>query len=128
MPYQIPDPIDIPRLQQILDALQAEIDEREQATTALGKANAELYTKLQRRLAESESSDRVACFQKTVLDQVLDIVCTEAPGLDRGDRRRGLAADRSGLAGSQAPLGQAFGGRRPRACGWLFGRPGGAPG
>jgi signal transduction histidine kinase len=83
MPYQIPDPIDIPRLQQILDALQTEIDERERATAALARENAELNGELQRRLAESESFNRVlvSLLQKTVLDQVLDIVCTEAQGL-----------------------------------------------
>ena len=83
MPYQISDPVDIPRLQQILDALQAEIDEREQATAALARQNAELYGELQRRLAESESFNRVlvSLLQKTVLEQVLDIVCAEAQGL-----------------------------------------------
>ena len=83
MPYQISDPVDIPRLQQILDALQAEIDERERATAALARKNAELYGELQRRLAESESFNRVlvSLLQKTVLEQVLDIVCTEAQGL-----------------------------------------------
>jgi signal transduction histidine kinase len=83
MPYQLSDPIDIPRLQQILDALQAEIDERERATSALARQNAELNDELQRRLAESESFNRVlvSLLQKTVLEQVLDIVCTEAQGL-----------------------------------------------
>lgn len=83
MPYQISDPVDIPRLQQILDALQAEIDERDQATAALARQNAELYGELQRRLAESESFNRVSVslLQKTALDQVLDIVCTEAQRL-----------------------------------------------
>ena len=83
MPYQISDPLDIPRLQQILDTLQAEIDERERATAALARQNAELYDELQRRLAESESFNRVlvSLLQKTVLDQVLDIVCAEAQGL-----------------------------------------------
>ena len=83
MSYQIPDPVDIPRLQQILDALEAEIAEREQATTALARQNAELYGELRRRLAESESFNRVlvSLLQKTVLEQVLDIVCTEAQSL-----------------------------------------------
>jgi signal transduction histidine kinase len=83
MSYQISEPVDIPRVQQTLDALQAEIDERERATTALARQNAELYSELQRRLAESESFNRVlvSLLQKTVLDQVLDIVCTEAQGL-----------------------------------------------
>ena len=54
-----------------------------QATTALARKNAELYDELQRRLAESESFNRVlvSLLQKTVLEQVLDIVCTEAQGL-----------------------------------------------
>jgi signal transduction histidine kinase len=83
MSYQIPDPVDIPRLQQILDRLQAEIDERERVAAALARQNAELYGELQRRLAESESFNRVlaSLLQKTVLDQVLDIVCTEAQKL-----------------------------------------------
>ncbi len=83
MPDQISEPVDIPRLQQILDALQAEIDEREQATAALARQNAELYGELQRRLAESESFNRVlvSLLQKTVLEQVLNIVCAEAQGL-----------------------------------------------
>lgn len=83
MSYQISDPVDIPRLQQILDGLQAEIDAREQATAALARKNAELYDALQRRLAESESFNRVlvSLLQKTVLEQVLNIVCTEAQGL-----------------------------------------------
>ncbi|MCX6032593.1 MAG: GAF domain-containing sensor histidine kinase [Chloroflexi bacterium] len=83
MPYQISEPVDIPHLQQILDALQAEIDEREQATAALARRNAELHGELQRRLAESESFNRVlvSLLQKTVLEQVLNIVCAEAQGL-----------------------------------------------
>jgi signal transduction histidine kinase len=83
MPYQISEPIDIPHITQILDALQAEIDEREQATVALARQNAELYGELQRRLSESESFNRVlvSLLQKTVLEQVLDIVCTEAQSL-----------------------------------------------
>lgn len=59
MAYQIPDPIDIPHLQQVLDALQAEIDDREQTTAALARKNAELYDELQRRLVVSESFNRV---------------------------------------------------------------------
>ena len=83
MPYQISEPINIPRLQQVLDALEADINERERAATALALRNAELYGELQRRLAESESFGRVlvSLLQKTVLDQVLDIVCAEAQGL-----------------------------------------------
>ncbi|OIO95582.1 MAG: hypothetical protein AUK03_05200 [Anaerolineae bacterium CG2_30_64_16] len=83
MPYQISEPVDIPRLQQILNALEVEIDEREQVAAALARQNAELYGELQRRLAESESFNRVlvSLLQKTVLEQVLNIVCTEAQGL-----------------------------------------------
>ena len=83
MRYQIVEPIDIPHLQDVLDALQADIDERALATAALARENAALYSELQRRLAESESFNRVlvSLLQKTVLDQVLDIVCTEAQSL-----------------------------------------------
>jgi signal transduction histidine kinase len=83
MPYQISEPVDVPRIQQILDALQAEIDERERVAAALAIRNAELHGELKRRLAESESFNRVlvSLLQKTVLDQVLDIVCTEAQRL-----------------------------------------------
>ena len=83
MSYQISEPVDIPRLQQILDGLQAEIDEQERAREALARQNAELYGELQRRLAESESFNRVlvSLLQKTVLEQVLDTVCAEAQGL-----------------------------------------------
>lgn len=83
MSYQIPDPPDIPHLQQILDTLQAEIAERERMTLVLARQNAELHDESQRRLAESESFNRVlvSLLQKTVLEQVLDIVCTEAQGL-----------------------------------------------
>ena len=83
MPYQNPDPGYIPRLHQILETLEAEIAEREEATTALARQNIELYGELRRRLAESESFNRVlvSLLQKTVLEQVLDIVCTEAQGL-----------------------------------------------
>lgn len=83
MPYQIAEPIDIPRLQEVLDALQSDVNERALATAALARENAALYGELQRRLAESESFNRVlvSLLQKTVLDQVLDIVCTEAQDL-----------------------------------------------
>jgi len=83
MPYQISDPVDIPGLQQILDALQTEIDERERVAAALARQNAELHGELEQRLAESESFNRVlvSLLQKTVLEQVLDIVCTEAQDL-----------------------------------------------
>ena len=83
MPDQNTEPIDIPTLQQALDALRADIREREEAATALALRNAELQGELQRRLAESESFGRVlvSLLQKTVLEQVLDSVCTEAQGL-----------------------------------------------
>jgi signal transduction histidine kinase len=83
MTYQIPDPVDIPGVQQVLQAMEDEIAQRERAATALASKNAELQSELQRRLAESESFNRVlvSLLQKTVLDQVLDIVCTEAQGL-----------------------------------------------
>jgi signal transduction histidine kinase len=83
MPYQISEPVDIPRLQQVLDALEADISERERSAAALALINAELHGELQRRLAESESYGRVlvSLLQKTVLEQVLDIVCAEAQGL-----------------------------------------------
>jgi signal transduction histidine kinase len=83
MSGQLSDPVNNPDLQQILAAFQAERDERERATAALERKNAELYGELQRRLAESESFNRVlvSLLQKTVLEQVLDIVCAEAQGL-----------------------------------------------
>src|SRR5512139_3826449 len=83
MPYQISNPVDVPRMQQILAALQADIDDRERVAAELARQNAELQSELQRRLAESESFNRVlvSLLQKTVLEQVLDIVCTEAQGL-----------------------------------------------
>lgn len=83
MTYQITDPVDIPRPRQILAGLEAEIVERERVAAALASRNAELYAELQRRLAESESFNRVlvSLLQKTVLDQVLDIVCSEAQSL-----------------------------------------------
>src|SRR5512136_501062 len=83
MAYHISEPADTARLQQMLDALQAEMDERERISVALAAKNAELHTQLQRRLAESESFGRVvlSLLQKTVLDDVLDVVCSEAQGL-----------------------------------------------
>jgi signal transduction histidine kinase len=50
---------------------------------ALALQNTELHAELQRRLTESESFNRVlvSLLKKTVLDQVLDIVCSEAQGL-----------------------------------------------
>jgi len=63
--------------------LRAEMAAREQTSAALAVKNAELYAEIQRRLAESESFGRVlvSLLQKTVLEQVLDIVCAEAQGL-----------------------------------------------
>jgi signal transduction histidine kinase len=60
-----------------------EIANREQESALLARKNAELYAEIQRRLAESESFNRVlvSLLQKTMLEQVLDIVCTEAQGL-----------------------------------------------
>jgi signal transduction histidine kinase len=83
MSYQFSDPADIPSVQRVLRTLEAEIAESKRAATALATKNAQLHSELQRRLAESESFNRVlvSLLQKTVLDQVLDIVCTEAQGL-----------------------------------------------
>ncbi|MEX1018387.1 MAG: GAF domain-containing sensor histidine kinase [Litorilinea sp.] len=83
MSHQITEPINIPQLQAILDALQTEISERVHMAAALALRNAELYDELQRRLAESESFGRVlvSLQQKTMLDQVLDVVCAEAQNL-----------------------------------------------
>ena len=83
MPYRITEPVDIPRLQQMLDSLQAEIDEHAHVAAALATKNAELYSELQRRLAESESFGRVVVglLQKTVLEEGLNIVCAEAQEL-----------------------------------------------
>ena len=83
MRFQITDPVDIPSLQAALDSLEAELDERSRVAAALAARNAELQSELQRRLGESESYGRVlvSLLRKTVLDQVLDIVCTEAQGL-----------------------------------------------
>lgn len=83
MAYQIAEPIDIPHLRRTLNGLEAEISDRERAAAALALQNAELHSELQRRLAESESFGRVlvSLLQKTVLEQVLDIVCAEAQGL-----------------------------------------------
>ena len=83
MPYRIAEPIDIPQLQQVLDALEADIAAREQEAAALALRNAELQGELHRRLAESESFGRVlvSLLHITVLDQVLEIVCTEAQRL-----------------------------------------------
>jgi len=71
------------RLVAMVADLQSEIATREQTSTALALRNAELNGELQRRLGESESFGRVlvSLLQKTVLEQVLDIVCAEAQGL-----------------------------------------------
>ena len=83
MSYQISGSIDVAHLQQQLQKLQADISERKQAATALALRNAELHGELQRRLAESESFGRVlvSLLHKNALDQVLEIVCTEAQHL-----------------------------------------------
>jgi signal transduction histidine kinase len=83
MPDHIPEPDDILQLRQMLQGLEADIRARECAAEALALRNAELHGELQRRLAESESFGRVlvGLLQETVLEQVLDIVCTEAQAL-----------------------------------------------
>lgn len=83
MPDQWTEPLDGAQVRHVIDALEADIREREQAAAALARKNAELHGELRRRLAESESFGRVlvSLLQKTVLDQVLAIVCTEAQGL-----------------------------------------------
>jgi len=70
-------------LAETMARLRAEMAAREQTSAALALKNAELYAEIQRRLAESESFGRVlvSLLQKTVLEQVLDIVCAEAQGL-----------------------------------------------
>jgi signal transduction histidine kinase len=70
-------------LAETMARLRAEMAAREQTSAALAVKNAELYAEIQRRLAESESFGRVlvSLLQKTVLEQVLDIVCAEAQGL-----------------------------------------------
>src|SRR5512140_2630184 len=71
------------RLAETVARLRAEIAARELTSAALARKNAEFYSEIQRRLAESESFGRVlvSLLQKTVLEQVLDIVCAEAQGL-----------------------------------------------
>jgi signal transduction histidine kinase len=83
MTYQIPDPVDLPDVQQVIHAMEDELAQRERVATALANKNRELQSELQRRLVESESFNRVlvSLLQKTVLDQVLDTVCSEAQGL-----------------------------------------------
>ena len=83
MPYQLSEPIDVSQVQQILNALEAELDARSRDAESLAALNAELQSELQRRLSESESYGRVlvSLLRKTVLDQVLDTVCSEAQGL-----------------------------------------------
>jgi signal transduction histidine kinase len=70
-------------LMEMVAQSRAEIVAREQVSTELARKNAELYDEIQHRLAESESYGRVlvSLLQKTVLEQVLDIVCAEAQGL-----------------------------------------------
>jgi signal transduction histidine kinase len=70
-------------LAETMAGLRAEMAAREQTSAALALKNAELYAEIQRRLAESESFGRVlvSLLQKTVLEQVLDIVCAEAQRL-----------------------------------------------
>jgi signal transduction histidine kinase len=83
MSDQTTEPIDSAQLQQMLDALVSDLDMREQAAVALAQRNAELQDELQRRLAESESFGRVlvSLLQQPALEQVLNIVCTEAQEL-----------------------------------------------
>jgi signal transduction histidine kinase len=83
MSYQVTEPVNVPHIQQVIDGLEAEIREGKQAAAELAQQNAQLQSELHRRLAESESFSRVlvGLLQKTVLEQVLDIVCTEAQGL-----------------------------------------------
>jgi signal transduction histidine kinase len=71
------------RLAETMARIRAEMAARERTSEALALKNAELYAEIQRRLAESESFGRVlvSLLQKTVLEQVLDIVCSEAQGL-----------------------------------------------
>jgi signal transduction histidine kinase len=71
------------RLAETVSGQRAEMAAREQTSAALALNNAELYGEIKRRLAESESYGRVlvSLLQKTVLEQVLDIVCSEAQGL-----------------------------------------------
>ncbi|MFZ2358811.1 MAG: histidine kinase [Anaerolineae bacterium] len=59
MAYRFREPPDTASIQQVLEALEAELAQREQIATALANKNAELQGELQRRLAESESVNRV---------------------------------------------------------------------
>jgi signal transduction histidine kinase len=70
-------------LAETVDGLRAEMAARERASAVLALQNAELYSEIQHRLAESESFGRVlvSLLQETLLEQVLDIVCTEAQEL-----------------------------------------------
>ena len=83
MPHKISKLIDTLQIQHVIDTLEADITAHEETATALALQNAELHDELQRRLAESESFGRllVSLLQKTVLEQVLNTVCTEAQGL-----------------------------------------------
>ncbi len=100
------------------------------ATAALARQNAELHGELQRRLAESESFNRVlvSLLQKTVLEQVLDIVCAEAQGLIGATGSAVLLLTDQAWLEVKHRLGTAVGGRRTRAGGRLVGGPGRAPG
>ena len=126
MSYSTSDPTDISPLQQVLDALEADISEREQAAAALALRNAELHGELQRRLAESESFGRVlvSLLQKTVLEQVLDIVCAEAQGLIGATGSAVLLLTDQAWLEVKHRLGPAVGGRRTPARGRLAGRSG----
>ena len=113
VPFRISDPGYIPPLQQILKTLQVEIAMREHETAALVSQN-----------ANCKASCAGACRERKLQPCSGELAPEDSPGtsaghrlrrsseLDRGDRQCGLAADRSGLAGGQAPLGQAVGGRR----------------
>jgi len=59
VPHANFDSASVARLQQTMEALRVEIDERERATAALARKNAELHSELQRRLTESESFSQV---------------------------------------------------------------------
>ena len=59
MPSRISDPVENAPLQHALDALLVKLADRERTTTALARQSAELSGELQRRLAESESFNRV---------------------------------------------------------------------
>jgi signal transduction histidine kinase len=83
VPHESHDPTGDARHQATVEALCAEIDERERATAALARRNAELHAELQRRLTESESFSQVlvGLLRKSALKQVLDVVCAQAQSL-----------------------------------------------